>query len=266
MKRLLRPLIFAGLGALTLGLLFFVARFADDWFAGTVLARRIAALEASGEPISPADLFRGSIAAESNAATYLDKARNDVEAVALGILSADPESPSWPPSAAALNAARSGFEAYPNALALLEQAAMCPDYDPRLKLTVGSTGSPSLLPILQYEQQIARVLNSRVQLLLADGQQEEALRVVLSMFRLGRQFDRHPFIMSLLVNIALRDVAVDAANQVLARARCRTRLAIRWKRSWPVTTASNRCAAHCGPSVLAGCKYFVTLPKTTRPS
>ena len=61
----------------------------------------------------------------------------------------------------------------------------------------------------------ARVLHYRATLLAAEGKRDEAVRTALLIFRLARHFEHNPTIVSYLVSIAVRGIAIDSANDAL---------------------------------------------------
>ncbi|MBI3838191.1 MAG: hypothetical protein HY288_09705 [Planctomycetia bacterium] len=231
MKRFWRPLKFAGLGLVALVALFVIYAAVADYRASTRLERKLAQLRAAGEPTQLADLAREPIRPENNAATYFDRAES-------GILAIDKEV--WATYEAASevdqkafdalrltpamqNSIRSSLDAYPQAIALLERAADCTDYDPQL-IMKDETGNfladlgklvADQLPKIQNQRAAMRVLDYHALLMLADGKPEEALRDTLVMLRLSRKFEQDAMMVGYLVAVACRNIALHRVNEIL---------------------------------------------------
>jgi hypothetical protein len=95
---------------------------------GARLEAQLAELRAAGEPIALKDLAREPIPPEKNAATFLRRARSDLEAIQKELTVLYPESayPIGPLSPAEQEKLQKLYDAYPNVIPLLEQAAACP--------------------------------------------------------------------------------------------------------------------------------------------
>jgi hypothetical protein len=99
---------------------------------------------------------------------------------------------------------------------LLEQAAGCPDYSPELDYTVPSAEFLTQTTGLASKHRSAvRLLSCRAELLALNGRGDEAVQTALCMLRLAHQVDRVPFLMSYLVAMAVRSIAVQSANVAL---------------------------------------------------
>jgi hypothetical protein len=225
MKRLPRRLKFVLLavgGVVGLGL---IAVAITNAQARAQLEAELARLSAAGEPVSLAELKPKPVAPETNAATYLARAKNDSLAINKEVFAAEeaakeaglPEDETGQaPSPPVLAAMRKALDAYPNAVSLLVQASECTDYDAQLDYTTDTkTFVANMLPEFQDIRAAFRVLNYQVLVSLADGKQDDAMQSCLVMFRLARLSDRGPMMINYLVSLALRGVAVRATNHVL---------------------------------------------------
>ena len=206
-------IVVAGIAAILLGInAYFVRR------NGARLESRLAELLAAGDPIALKDLARPPIPPETNAATFLRRAQNDLEAIQKELSAIFPESglPAGPLQPAEQEKLQKLFDAYPNLMPLLEQAAACPDYDPQLDYTIPAQAFLGRrLDALQKHRIAARVLRARASLLLASGRADDALAAIVLLLKLCRHFDGEPMIIGGLVAIACRGVAVEGANVVL---------------------------------------------------
>ncbi|MEX0679294.1 MAG: hypothetical protein WD063_19615 [Pirellulales bacterium] len=189
------------------------------------LEKKLAELRAAGQPLSLSDLARKPIPPETNAATFLRRAADDLEAIEKQVGDAIDAAPQeeqerfhnhYRATPAVQKALQSAFAANPNAVPLLEKAAECPDYDPQLDYSKGprefldrTCGSSSSC------RQPIRVLNYRVVMLQMEGKRDEAFQTCMTMFRLIRHLEHRPMLISFLVSLAVRGVAFRAADNVL---------------------------------------------------
>lgn len=207
------------IGALVLGVLLVFLLIANAIFisiTGSRLEERLAAIRAAGDPVTLADLARPLPPPEQNAATYLRRSLDDEKAFnkeTSTIIDSEPPKP----YEEQIKAVRAGFAAYPHILPLLQQAADCPDCN--LDLSYDSNPTvlmDELLTTVQRFRVSAKVLQWHARLLRHDGKLDEAMRSCLVGFRLSRQLEREPpFLISYLVVIACRVVAVNEANAIL---------------------------------------------------
>jgi HAMP domain-containing protein len=225
MNRFLKVLKYLGLGVVALVAIALILVALANWMADARLERKVTALRDAGQPVTLVDLIRKPIPPETNAATYLRRARNDVEAIRKEVTAAIDAAPQLDQdrfdeghlSPELKKAIQSAFEAYPNVIGLIEKAAECPDYDPQPDLTTDTSAFfESWLDESQsITRAVLRVLNYHALQQVSESQQEEALRTCLLMFRLCRHFDREPMMNGYLVAIACRRVTLDAASAVL---------------------------------------------------
>ena len=218
MKRFKKILKWTGIvlgGLVAIGL---IANALFVWITDSRLERQLAAIRAAGDPVTLADLARPPIPPETNAATYLRRAEADVAAISdetqpVRYVSAYPGFLMLPEDQKIVKVS---LAAHPHVVPLLEQAAACPDYDAQLDYTLPfAEFIDKLLDVLNKSRSAARVLHYRAMVLVAEGDRDEAVRTALPIFRLARHFDRNPAIVSYLVAIAVRGVAIDSVNAAL---------------------------------------------------
>jgi hypothetical protein len=188
------------------------------WITGSRLERQVAAIRATGDPVTIADLARPPIPPEKNAATYLDRARADMQAIEKEVedVHSATTCPGYLLPPKDQKAIKAAFAAYPNVLPLLEQAAACPDYDPELDYTApAGQFIQQMLLLSSRTRPPARILGYRADLLVAEGKQDEAVRTSLLTLRLARHFDRNPTIVGYLMALAIRGSAIERANEAL---------------------------------------------------
>jgi hypothetical protein len=200
------------------------------WTANARLERQLAAIREAGDPVTLADLARKPIPPETNAATYLRRAEPGVTAISDAIdRSAEARDYFYPPANSPMNGAvtipmpakvlrttRAVFDAHPDVMALLEQAAKCPDYDAELDYRV--TGQDFMdrgLSAVQKNRNFARALRFHAYLLASEGRRDDAVQSTVVLLKLARHFDRNPTIVSYLIALACRGMALESANAAL---------------------------------------------------
>jgi hypothetical protein len=207
------------IGGLILGVLLALLLIANAIFisiTGSRLEKHLSAIRAAGDPVTLAELKRPMPSPEQNAATYLSRARAAQESFVKEtdpVLNPEPA----PPYQDQLKAVRAGFAAYPGIIPLLQQAADCPDCNLDLPYDANpSDFMKSLLTNVQQFRSCVGVLSWQSRLLRHDGKLDDAVRTCLTSFRLSRQLQREPpMLISCLVVIACRAVAVEEANAIL---------------------------------------------------
>jgi hypothetical protein len=222
MKRLNKVLKWSGIVLVGLVAIGLVANACFIWITDTRLERQLAAIRAAGDPISLADLAPKPIPPEKNAATYFRRAEADIAAIEHEIetpefvaLFKETQNP-YPIPQKFLKIIRAAFDAYPKVIPLLERAAACPDYDAQFDYSLPPQEFQTrLINAVQKFRSVTRVLSYRTYLLSAEGKHDEVARSALILFRLSRHFDRNPLLISYLVAMAVRGVAVDAACKAL---------------------------------------------------
>lgn len=194
----------------------------------------MAAIRASGDPISLADIKMDEVPPEQNAATYLRRAKSDAEALAKEL------DPIWKslherttdiedekvevfPNEDELLTIEAAFAAYPNVIPLLQQATNCPgyfvDYSEKLSqnhVTDHEGHMELLMNDVQETRMFARIFtDNRFYLLMEKEQYDEVIRDHIALLKLNRLLEKEPSLMNFLVRCALRCIAIDRLNQVL---------------------------------------------------
>ncbi len=188
------------------------------WITDTRLERQLTAIRTAGDPVTLADLARPPIAPETNAATYLRRAQADMAAIEKETMNVHPVSdcPGFRLPPADEKTVKAALTAYPNVIPLLERAAACSDYDAELDYTLSANDFlAKYLDIASQPRSAARVLHHRADLLVAEGNRDEAVRTALLIFKLARLVDRNPMIVAYLVALAIRGHAIESANTAL---------------------------------------------------
>ena len=207
------------IGAIILGVLLVLVLIANAVFisiTGSRLEKRLAEIRAAGDPMMLAELQRPAPPPEQNAATYLSRAQADVKAFGKEtspVLDANPDRP----FEEQIKAVRAAFGAYPQMIPLLEQASECPDCNLGLPY---DAAPPEFIEELMTTQgrfrASAQVLSWQARLLRHDGKLDQAMRACLTSLRMSRQLNREPpLLLSALVVIACRTVAINDANDIL---------------------------------------------------
>jgi hypothetical protein len=188
------------------------------WRSDKQLENQLAAIRAAGDPVSIAEMAGEPLAPESNAATYLMRARADTEAISKE-LSPVYQSETYSdarPTEAEANAIQAAFDAYPKILPLLQQAAACERHVPLYDYTVDSRAfMEQMLPNVNSTRGTVRLLRALVLMRLAQGDQPGAVDGCDLLLRLCRHFRREPMIVGYLVSVACDTMAVQTVNQVL---------------------------------------------------
>jgi hypothetical protein len=188
------------------------------WSTGARLERRLMAFRRAGDPVQLADLARGPIAPEKNADVFLRRAADDLDSIQKAIRALFPMTV-YPPgtlSPTEREELETLFAAYPEVMPLLEQAAVCPDYDPQIDFTLPPTRF--IQPFLDHTSRhrtLCRVLRARSTLLLSQGRTDDALATQILSLRLTRHRRGEPMLMGFLVTAACESVAMEGVNQVL---------------------------------------------------
>jgi hypothetical protein len=189
----------------------------------TPAARRTAGAadpELPKEPKTLADLNEPPLPAEQDAATYLRQVREDVKALSKAWAAIENQQKESIQNGVYDEADRKALAAvlyrFPAIIPLLEKAAVCPGYRPALDFAAGPDKVlEALMPLVQEQRSLARVLSIRARLLALDGKNDEAMKTCLLLFRLNRHFERSPLLIGYLVTVAIRAVAIGETNLVL---------------------------------------------------
>lgn len=218
MKRFKKFLVWTTLsvGALAIAFLLFFAYF--TWSTSRELERRLTELRAEGAPLSIADFARQPIPPETNAAVFLQRANDEVEAVWKELTAMHPKGsiPLLELSEAEIKKLDDLFAAHPNLMPLLEQAAACPDYDSQADVAAPPTAflQPSYDRVSRFRD-VIRLLQARSRLLTAKGRLDDAVANQILMLQLCEAWSAEPLLTSYLAGVACRGLAVAGANEIL---------------------------------------------------
>lgn len=188
------------------------------WRSGSRLRGQIEAIRRSGGPVTLRDLTADSIAPEQNAATYLQRARNDLKAASreLDDLYCSDTYENGRLTEEQLRKVESVFAVYPNLLAQLESAAAAGTYRPMVDdRATSSVGKfiEATLPETEVLRDAARLLQARAYWQLAHGDRDGALASSITLLRLSRRFDCS--MVDYLTGIACQGISGSLASRVL---------------------------------------------------
>jgi hypothetical protein len=184
----------------------------------------LAALRKAGAPLALEDLARKPPVPDQNAATYLRRAKESLDAIDKEVSAAyDNESEAdqeaidlGRPTATYLKAVRAALDAYPKTLELVRQAAASPAYDSQLNYSADTADfSQELTNRIQLNRASIRTLNYLGTVQIADGQYDAAVDSGIAMMRLCRHFDAEPTILGSLVALACRSMALTMIDLAL---------------------------------------------------
>lgn len=220
-KRLVR---FLKRAAIAFGLLLaasLLASAAYTWRTGRRLEARLAALRVAGDPLTIADLAPPPIPPAEDAAIPLARIEPEFDELQneLNALFPNRGVASLPLSPEARTKLEAAYQAHPDVLPRLHDAASRPGYAP--PFDVGATTTEMLLRIFDrptMHREASRILQSRTILLIAEGRTEDALAVQLDALRLARLPFREPTLLSYLIGIACSRNSAAGANSVLQAA------------------------------------------------
>lgn len=186
--------------------------------SGAALDSKLQAIRDAGHPLCLADVAPEPIVPEENAAVYYRRAKDDVRAVSEE-LNAVYSSENWAHgqlSQEQLQTIQRTMAAYPDLILHLQQAAECsnsqPDVDYEVTFSEFISGS---LEHVQAMRAVARYIQARSLLLLAQEDREGALEASILNLRLASHVDSQSVLVTHLVAIAVRGIGLATANQVL---------------------------------------------------
>jgi hypothetical protein len=193
-------------------LIFFVYNF---WSASAQVKHKLAAIKAVGDPVRLADLVRKYIPPEQNSATYLFRAKDDMNA-AVNEVSDLKSYQDWRYDPEDLKKIKDTLDAYPKIYPLLQQAAACLDFSSQLDCNLPpSKFMEAVCDQVNSGRSSARYLRARAKLLLFQGDRDGAMQSAVLMFQLSRQFEHEPLLINYLVIKAIEYNATECANEVL---------------------------------------------------
>jgi hypothetical protein len=219
MNRLKRVFILVGISGGALFLLVAVVGFVLLRYLNSGLERRITAIRAAGDPVLLRDFARPAIAPEQNAATFLGRAQDDVNAIHKELAPVYDRS-SYQKSKLTADdrkAIRTALDAHPQAIRLLEEAAACRDFNDQRYYTRNPQAlSAGLLPDQASIGTVALVLQAHASLLASEGDVQGAVHSCVLLLCILRLYEHEPpMLINCMTTTACRGVAVGSANVAL---------------------------------------------------
>jgi hypothetical protein len=192
------------------------------------LKPRIAPTPAAGDPASITDLAPEPIPADENAAAYLEELAPRLDEFSkeygrfykspLGEAYQAAEDRGEPPTPDQIAAIRAILDKYPDIDQSLAAAAACDQYASLADFTLDH--QEFLDEVLNKRiirlRTATRFLNWRMEVLLAGGQQEQAIEQGIEILRLARLYDHEPTLVNMLVCDAVRGIAAQSLYDALA--------------------------------------------------
>lgn len=212
-RRAYRLLRAVGIGVLVLLVLGVAAHLAASAICGHALAKELAALRASGAPMTPAEAAPPPVPPAENAAVVYQRAFRWVPEADKQLSKA--ELRSWPTRAAApipLDRARRIAAQYADAIRLARQAAAMP----RCRFPVDwNAGAAALFPHYGKLRSLSRLLAVDAMAAAADGRPSDAVADVGAIAGIARHTLMEPLLISQLVGYACLSIGHAALQQVL---------------------------------------------------
>lgn len=216
MKKWKKILLWTGIVAGILIVVVIVLPAGYSWIIGKQIERKLAALREAGEPICLADLAPKPILPEQNAATYLLRAKNEMDAAVNGIYQLKGFSENRY-EAEEMKIVQDILQAYPQVYALLQQAAACPDFGFSLDFTL--TPQELLqhnIDNIQLLVSVRSFLEAQALEWLFQGKNDEALQAAVLLLKLARQVERGPLLfVNYYISISMEAGALDCAHKIL---------------------------------------------------
>lgn len=218
--------------AIALAILVAVALIANGfmaWRTEMQINAEIAAIRAAGHPATISDLAPQPVPAEKNAAAILESLRPRIDEFAkehaalynaLTPSSAEHGTNPGEPvrTAEQLAAIRALVEKYPDLESGIAAAAACKEYASVADYSLGP--QEFLEDVLDNRAQpfrsLARFRDWKMEVLIADGQPEQAAELGLQILRLTQLRDSEPFLVNSFVNVAVRSIACQRISDALA--------------------------------------------------
>lgn len=197
------------------------------WRTDSQLQARLAAIREAGDPASVAELAPTPIPDEENAAAILERiaprirefasAQGRFSNTVIGKAYDEAGDRGEPATKEQIDAIRVIIDMYPDVDQGLAAAAKCDKYASRLDFTLNSNQFiEQLIERQGLVRQGGRYLNWRIEVLLAEGKHEEALRRGIEIYRLARLYEAEPGLVPFLVAIAVRGLAADQIYDALS--------------------------------------------------
>lgn len=217
--------------AIGLAMLLAVASIANGfmvWRTEARLQAKFAEIRAAGDPATIADLRPEPIPADRNAAAILEALTPRIaefskeyahffDRTTLGKhYAANPAG--TPPTAEQVAAIAAIVDKYPDLEAGIVAASACKEYASLADFSLRHEAF--LNDIIENRatpiRNLARFCNWKMEILIAQGQSQQAAELGLQMLQISRLRDNEPLLINYLVNIAVRAITINRLNQALA--------------------------------------------------
>jgi hypothetical protein len=216
-----------GIGLAILVAIALIANGALAWWAEWRLDSRLDAIRESGAPASIAELEPEPIRDGENAAAILQEIRPRLEefgkdygrffTTPLGKAYDEAQDRGEPATAEQTGAIRAILDKYPDVEQAIARAANCEHYASQLDYSLNHTEFlGQLLEVTPISRTAARFLAWRGEVLLADGQHEQAVECGLQLLRIARLSENEPTLMAYLVAIATQQYASNIIYDAMA--------------------------------------------------
>jgi hypothetical protein len=197
------------------------------WRAELRLRSRLAAIRAAGAPASIAELAPEPIPDDENAAAIMEQIRPQLNEFSkeygrfydspLGKEYDEAGDKGEPATKEQIDAIRAILAKYADLERLVAEASASEKFASRLDYSLDHTKFlDRLLDHIQVARMATRLLTWRGEVLLADGEQEQALDNGLQALRLARLHENEPTLVACLVAIAMRSTAAAQIYDALA--------------------------------------------------
>jgi hypothetical protein len=196
------------------------------WLTEHRVQSRIDAIRASGDPATIADLAPVAIPDEQNAAAQLLRIKSELDQfdeenarfyrTPIGKAFGNAEERDDTPTPEQLEAIRQILDAHPEIDTVLLAASNAPQYASLLDYSLEF--EPFLDSLLENAWPIrsaSRFTEWRMRVLVHDNKRDEAVTRGIAMLRLGRFYENEPGLVSFLVSIAVRSLAITAIYDTL---------------------------------------------------
>jgi hypothetical protein len=197
------------------------------WRADSQLQAKVTEIRAAGDPASIAELAPEPVPDDENAAVILERIAPRVDAFSkdyagfsnspFGMKYDEAEDRGEPATKDQIDAIRVILSKYPDVQQAIAEAAQCDKYASRLDYSLDTSAFIDALVKHQSRiRTVARFLEWQATVLLADGQNEEALQSGIRIYRLAWLYENEPTLVSYLVAIAVRGLAAAPIYDALS--------------------------------------------------
>jgi hypothetical protein len=194
------------------------------------LRSQLAAIRAAGDPASIADLSPRAVPDDENAAAIMkqieprllnfSKAYGAFFNTQLGKKYDQARDRGEPAAKEQIDAIRDVLADFDDVETAIEDASNCDEYASQLDFTLDQPALiAALIPTVQNARTASRLLAWRNEVLVADGKYDGAIQNGIEALRFARLHDEEPTLVSYLVSIAMRGIAVDQLYDNLASGR-----------------------------------------------